>query len=52
MWNDLKTIAGNKESEAGPRIGQVGGDTSRVPNGVGKDTCGRLLHWVVFGHWA
>lgn len=44
MGEDLKNTAGNKEFKAGPRIGQADGDTSRVPNGVGKDPCGCLLH--------
>lgn len=50
MGEDLKNTAGNKEFKAGPRIGQADGDTSRVPNGVGKDPCGACFIGVVFGH--
>lgn len=42
MWNGLNTIAGHKESKAGPRVGQADRETSRVPNGAGKDICERL----------
>lgn len=40
----MKTIAGNKKSKAGPRIGHADGATSRVPNGVGKNNFECLFH--------